>query len=123
MPAPVVLSTGSTGLTGRDIAVEAITPLFDKKIEGFGELFRAASLEEQALGPIANPLEMGMPSAEAAAAKLAAIPEYRRAFAEVFGEEAVTAHHGSLSKDHRLEAEQSAGPSQMRLENLANVHA
>ena len=34
----IILSTGSTGLTGRDIAVEAITPLFDKKIEGFGEL-------------------------------------------------------------------------------------
>jgi molybdenum cofactor biosynthesis protein B len=42
----VVLSTGSTGLTGRDIAVEAITPLFDKKIEGFGELFRAASVTD-----------------------------------------------------------------------------
>jgi molybdenum cofactor biosynthesis protein B len=42
----VVLGTGSTGLTGRDIAPEALTPLFDKEIEGFGELFRAASVTD-----------------------------------------------------------------------------
>lgn len=42
----VVLCTGSTGLTGRDVAPEAIEPLFDKAIDGFGELFRAASIED-----------------------------------------------------------------------------
>jgi molybdenum cofactor biosynthesis protein B len=42
----VVLTTGSTGLTGRDIAPEALEPLFDKAIEGFGELFRAASVAD-----------------------------------------------------------------------------
>jgi molybdenum cofactor biosynthesis protein B len=42
----IVLSTGSTGLTGRDIAPEALEPLFDKAIEGFGELFRAASVPD-----------------------------------------------------------------------------
>ena len=42
----IIVSTGSTGLTGRDIAPEAIEPLFDKSIEGFGELFRAASLPD-----------------------------------------------------------------------------
>ncbi len=42
----VILSTGSTGLTGRDVAPEAIEPLFDKAIEGFGELFRAASVTD-----------------------------------------------------------------------------
>jgi molybdenum cofactor biosynthesis protein B len=42
----VVLSTGGTGLTGRDSTPEAITPLLDKPIEGFGELFRAISVEE-----------------------------------------------------------------------------
>jgi molybdenum cofactor biosynthesis protein B len=42
----VIVSTGSTGLTGRDIAPEAIEPLFDKAIEGFGELFRAASVTD-----------------------------------------------------------------------------
>lgn len=42
----VVLSTGGTGLTGRDSTPEAVTPLFDKAIEGFGELFRQVSFEE-----------------------------------------------------------------------------
>jgi molybdenum cofactor biosynthesis protein B len=42
----VILTTGSTGLTGRDVAPEALMPLFDKDIEGFGELFRAASLSD-----------------------------------------------------------------------------
>ena len=40
----VVLTTGSTGLTGRDVAPEALQPLFDKAIDGFGEMFRAASV-------------------------------------------------------------------------------
>ena len=42
----IVLGTGSTGLTGRDVAPEALEPLFDKTIEGFGELFRAASVTD-----------------------------------------------------------------------------
>ncbi len=42
----VVLSTGGTGLTGRDSTPEAVAPLFDKAIEGFGELFRQVSFEE-----------------------------------------------------------------------------
>ncbi|OUD14074.1 molybdenum cofactor biosynthesis protein B [Thioflexithrix psekupsensis] len=42
----VVLTTGGTGVTGRDSTPEAVTPLLDKKIEGFGELFRQISYEE-----------------------------------------------------------------------------
>jgi molybdenum cofactor biosynthesis protein B len=42
----IIVSTGSTGLTGRDVAPEAIEPLFDKAIDGFGEVFRAASLPD-----------------------------------------------------------------------------
>ena len=42
----IIVSTGSTGLTGRDIAPEALEPLFDKAIDGFGELFRSASLPD-----------------------------------------------------------------------------
>ncbi len=42
----VVISTGGTGVTGRDGTPEAITPLLDKQIEGFGELFRMLSWEE-----------------------------------------------------------------------------
>ena len=42
----VVLSTGGTGVTGRDSTPEAIAPLLDKQIEGFGELFRTVSFAE-----------------------------------------------------------------------------
>ncbi|MGK2941094.1 MAG: molybdenum cofactor biosynthesis protein B [Immundisolibacter sp.] len=42
----VVLSTGGTGLTGRDGTPEAVVPLLDKHIDGFGEVFRALSLDE-----------------------------------------------------------------------------
>lgn len=41
-----VLLTGGTGFSGRDSTPEAVTPLFDKAIEGFGELFRQISYEE-----------------------------------------------------------------------------
>ena len=41
-----VLTTGGTGLTGRDGTPEAVRPLLDKVIEGFGELFRVLSYEE-----------------------------------------------------------------------------
>lgn len=42
----VVISTGGTGITGRDSTPEAMMPLFDKLLEGFGELYRTISLEE-----------------------------------------------------------------------------
>ena len=45
----VVITTGGTGITGRDGTPEAIAVLLDKQIDGFGELFRTISYEE--IGP------------------------------------------------------------------------
>ena len=42
----VILSSGGTGLTGRDISPEAFRELFDKEVEGFGELFRFLSFKK-----------------------------------------------------------------------------
>ena len=58
----VVITTGGTGFTGRDSTPEALLPLFDKQIEGFGELFRQLSyadigtstIQSRAVGGLAN---------------------------------------------------------------------
>lgn len=58
----VVISTGGTGVTGRDGTPEAVQPLLDKEIEGFGEVFRSLSyadiktstLQSRALAGVAN---------------------------------------------------------------------
>lgn len=42
----VVISTGGTGVTGRDGTPEAMTPLFDKTLDGFGEVFRSVSYQQ-----------------------------------------------------------------------------
>ena len=57
-----VLATGGTGFSGRDSTPEALLPLFDKTIDGFGELFRHVSFAEigsstvqsRAVGGLAN---------------------------------------------------------------------
>lgn len=57
-----ILMTGGTGFTARDVTPQAVKPLFDRDIEGFGELFRQLSYSEigtstvqsRALGGMAN---------------------------------------------------------------------
>ena len=58
----VIISTGGTGLTGRDVSPEAFRSIFDKEIEGFGELFRflsfkkigTSTIQSRALAGVAN---------------------------------------------------------------------
>lgn len=50
----VVITNGGTGLTGRDGTPEAVAPLFDRTIEGFGELFRWLSYDEVGTSTIAS---------------------------------------------------------------------
>jgi molybdenum cofactor biosynthesis protein B len=45
----VLLFTGGTGVSSRDVTIETVSPLFEKELPGFGELFRRASYES--VGP------------------------------------------------------------------------
>lgn len=57
-----IITTGGTGVTGRDGTPEAVQPLLDKELQGFGELFRTVSfrdigtstLQSRCLGGVAN---------------------------------------------------------------------
>jgi len=42
----VIITSGGTGLSHRDVTVETISPLLEKKLDGFGELFRSLSYQE-----------------------------------------------------------------------------
>jgi molybdenum cofactor biosynthesis protein B len=58
----VVITTGGTGFTGRDVTPEALAPLFDKKMDGFSEVFHRISydkigtstIQSRATGGVAN---------------------------------------------------------------------
>jgi molybdopterin adenylyltransferase len=56
----VVISTGGTGLTGRDITPEAIRPLFDKEIEGFSVIFHKVSFESVGLSTLQSRATAGV---------------------------------------------------------------
>lgn len=56
----VVLITGGTGFYGRDNTPEAVSVLFDKAIDGFGEAFRMASIEEIGMSTMQSRALAGM---------------------------------------------------------------
>ena len=56
----IILTTGGTGLTGRDGTPEAVIPLFDKVIEGFGEMFRQISYNEISTSTIQSRVTAGV---------------------------------------------------------------
>jgi molybdenum cofactor biosynthesis protein B len=56
----VILITGGTGFTARDSTPEAIKPLLDKTVDGFGELFRHVSLEQIGTSTIQSRALAGM---------------------------------------------------------------
>lgn len=56
----VVLVTGGTGFTDRDNTPEALIPLFDKPVEGYGEMFRSVSMDEIGSSTIQSRAVAGM---------------------------------------------------------------
>jgi molybdenum cofactor biosynthesis protein B len=92
----VILLSGGTGLGSRDLTVEAVRPLFDKEIPGFGELFRMLSYQEQigtaailtraVAGAVHGRLVVAMPGSTAAvelALSRVLLPELRHAIREL----------------------------------------
>jgi molybdenum cofactor biosynthesis protein B len=91
-----VLITGGTGLGSRDRTVEAVRPLLDKEMPGFGEIFRVVSFQEQVgtaailsravAGGAGGTLVVSMPGSKAAvelALTRVLIPELRHAIREL----------------------------------------
>jgi molybdopterin adenylyltransferase len=71
----VIITTGGTGITSRDSTYEAIASMLDKKLDGFGELFRmlsfqeigsAAMLSRACAGTIGRTAVFSLPGSEAA---------------------------------------------------------
>jgi molybdenum cofactor biosynthesis protein B len=55
-----VVTTGGTGLTGRDVTVEALEPLFDKKIDGFSVVFHLVSYASVGLSTLQSRATAGL---------------------------------------------------------------
>lgn len=71
----VIISTGGTGISSRDATFEAVSALFEKTLDGFGELFRmlsyqqigaAAMLSRATAGLVAGRIVVALPGSEAA---------------------------------------------------------
>ncbi|WP_304218712.1 molybdenum cofactor biosynthesis protein B [Phenylobacterium aquaticum] len=55
-----VITTGGTGITGRDVTVEALEPLFDKKIDGFSVIFHLVSYQSVGLSTLQSRATAGI---------------------------------------------------------------
>jgi cytochrome c peroxidase len=84
---PLATSKGVGGLFGKRNSPTVINRLFSKEQFWDG---RAEDLEEQAHGPLTNPIEMAMPSHDEVVARLKAIPGYAPLFQKAFGTPEVT---------------------------------
>lgn len=56
----VILTTGGTGLTGRDVTPEAVEPMFDKRIEGFSAVFHLISYQSVGLSTLQSRATAGL---------------------------------------------------------------
>jgi len=56
----VIFTTGGTGIGSRDITVETLTPLFEKELTGFGEIFRGETYKELGSGAILSRATAGV---------------------------------------------------------------
>src|SRR3954449_5963722 len=59
----VIITTGGTGFTGRDVTPEAIEPLFEKRMEGFSAIFHRVSFEKIGTSTIQSRAPAGVPNA------------------------------------------------------------
>ena len=56
----VIITTGGTGISKRDITIETIRPLFQKELDGFGEIFRYESYQEIGTGALLSRATAGV---------------------------------------------------------------
>ncbi|HJJ36162.1 MAG TPA: molybdenum cofactor biosynthesis protein MoaB [Methanocorpusculum sp.] len=64
-PANCIVVNGGTGITRDDITIESVAPLFEKRMEGFGELFRAKSLAQIGTAVILTRADAGVVNGKA----------------------------------------------------------
>lgn len=90
-----IITTGGTGISPRDLSIEAVRPLFQKELEGFGDLFRylsyqdvgtAALLSRATAGTIGRAVAFCLPGSRAAvrlAVEKLILPEIRHLVAQL----------------------------------------
>ena len=106
-----ILVTGGTGISRRDNSLEALAPLYEKTLPGYGELFRALSYAEigpaamlsranaGTIGPVAVFTLPGSPAGVRLALEKLIIPELPHMVAQLHRHEHSHAHHGH--SEHR----------------------